>query len=152
MLGIHRNPNWKELLKCCESFLRKSAVCTLTDLNLGFVGPWDMLHMCLGYDTFIMLPKKSFGQKILNFNHGFKSAILAELKNWQNGTFEPMHEIQIFFGQKTYLQALWEYLILKTSVTFFSVYCIDFFRSIEIFIHQTLYRISCLLNLRGQTS
>ena len=26
--------------------------------------------------------------------HQFKSAILAELKNCQNGTFEPVHEIQ----------------------------------------------------------
>ena len=25
--------------------------------------------------------------------HGFKSAILPELKNCQNGTFEPVHEI-----------------------------------------------------------
>ena len=31
---------------------------------------------------------------------GFKSAILAKLKNCQNGTFEPEHEIQNFFGQK----------------------------------------------------
>ena len=29
--------------------------------------------------------------------HGFKSAILAKLKNCQNGTFEPGHEIQNFF-------------------------------------------------------
>ena len=26
--------------------------------------------------------------------HGFKSAIFPELKNCQNGTFEPVHEIQ----------------------------------------------------------
>ena len=26
--------------------------------------------------------------------HGFKSAILAEWKNCQNDTFEPVHEIQ----------------------------------------------------------
>ena len=26
--------------------------------------------------------------------HGFKSAILAKMKNCQNGTFEPVHEIQ----------------------------------------------------------
>ena len=25
--------------------------------------------------------------------HGFKTAILEKLKNWQNGTFESMHEI-----------------------------------------------------------
>ena len=38
--------------------------------------------------------------------HGFKSAILAELKNCQNGTFEPVHEIQNFFGQKHSFEAL----------------------------------------------
>ena len=35
--------------------------------------------------------------------HGFKSTILAKLKNCQNGTFEPVqpvHEIQKFLGQK----------------------------------------------------
>ena len=35
---------------------------------------------------------------------GFKSAILAKLKN---GTFEPVHEIWIFFGQKHSFEALW---------------------------------------------
>ena len=34
--------------------------------------------------------------------HGFKSAILAEWKNCQNGTFEPVHEIQNFFWQKDF--------------------------------------------------
>ena len=37
--------------------------------------------------------------------HGFKSAILAEWKNCLNGTFEPVHEIQKMFGQKTSLEA-----------------------------------------------
>jgi hypothetical protein len=32
--------------------------------------------------------------------HGFKSAILAKLKNYQNGTFEPVHEIQKIFWPK----------------------------------------------------
>ena len=42
--------------------------------------------------------KEVFWQKkILNFMHGFKSAILAKMKNCQNGTFEPVHEIQNFF-------------------------------------------------------
>ena len=64
LLGIHSNPNWKEFLKCCESFLRKSSVCTLTDLNPGFGGPWDILWIFLGYGPFIMLQKKSFGRNI----------------------------------------------------------------------------------------
>ena len=45
-------------------------------------------------------------KKISNFMHGFKSAILAKLKNCQNGTFEPGHEIQKFFGQKHSFKAL----------------------------------------------
>ena len=45
-------------------------------------------------------------KKVLNFMHGLKSAILAEWKNCQNGTFEPVHEIQIFFGLKTSFEAL----------------------------------------------
>ena len=32
--------------------------------------------------------------------HGFKSAILEKWKNCQNGTFQPVHEIQKLFGPK----------------------------------------------------
>ena len=66
-LGIHRNPNCKEFSKCCEAFLRKSSVCTLTDLNPVFGKPWDMLWLFFGFGTFIMLQKKSFGQKQFQF-------------------------------------------------------------------------------------
>ena len=38
--------------------------------------------------------------------HGFKSAILAKMKNCQNGTFEPVHVIQKFFLAKSILLAL----------------------------------------------
>ena len=41
-------------------------------------------------------------KNFLNFMHQFKSAILAELKNCQNGAFEPVHEIQNFFCQKDF--------------------------------------------------
>ena len=34
--------------------------------------------------------------------HGVKSAILAEWKNCQNGTFEPAHEIQKIFWPKDF--------------------------------------------------
>ena len=40
-----------------------------------------------------MLQKNAFGKKKLNFMHGFKSAILAIFHFFQNGTFEPMHDI-----------------------------------------------------------
>ena len=44
-----------------------------------------------------MPQKKSLTKNILNFMQGFKSAILAEWKNCQNGTFEHVHEIQKIF-------------------------------------------------------
>ena len=40
----------------------------------------------------------------LNFMHRFKSAILPEYKNCQNGTIEPVHEIQKFFRSKGYYE------------------------------------------------
>ena len=43
-------------------------------------------------------------KSFLNFMHGFKSAILAEWKNYQNGTFEPVHEIQKSFWQKYFVR------------------------------------------------
>ena len=41
-------------------------------------------------------------KKISNFMHGFKSAILAKMKNCHNGTFEPVHEILNFFWPKVF--------------------------------------------------
>ena len=38
---------------------------------------------------------------------------LAQCKNCQNGTFEAVHEIQIFFGQNTSFEAVWKYHIQK---------------------------------------
>ena len=38
--------------------------------------------------------------------HGFKSAILAKMKNCQNGTFEPVHEIQKFFWPKAFFWSI----------------------------------------------
>ena len=55
---------------------------------------WTLGH---GSDIFIKYhlytpSKEAFWPKeFLNFLHGFKSAIFPELKNCQNGTFEPMH-------------------------------------------------------------
>ena len=62
--------------------------------NPGFGRPWGMLLIFFLIGIFIMLQKNTFGQKkISNFMHRFKSAILEKLKNCQNGTFEPVHEI-----------------------------------------------------------
>ena len=45
--------------------------------------------------------------------HGFKSAILAKMKNSQNGTFEPVHEIQKFFWPKLFLWSIMKMAIRK---------------------------------------
>jgi hypothetical protein len=41
---------------------------------------------------------------IINFMHGFKSAILAIFHFWQNGTFEPLNEINLFFAKNILLK------------------------------------------------
>ena len=56
-------------------------------------------------------------KKILNSTHGFKSAILAKLKNCQNGTFEPMHEIQNFFWPKAFFWSIMKMAIRKKFKT-----------------------------------
>ena len=51
--------------------------------------------------------KECFWPKIfLNFMHGFKSAILAIFHFCQNGTFEPVHEIQKFFWPKAFFWSI----------------------------------------------
>ena len=45
--------------------------------------------------------------------HRFKSAILTELKNCQNGTFEPVHEIQKQILAKRLLLRRYESAIYK---------------------------------------
>jgi hypothetical protein len=58
-------------------------------------------------DFNIDVSKECFWPKFFsNFMQGFKSAILEKLKNCQNGTFEPVHEILIFFGQKHSFETL----------------------------------------------
>ena len=47
-----------------------------------------------------------WSKKILNFIHWFKSAILEKLKNCQNGTFEPVHEIRKFFWPKVFFWSI----------------------------------------------
>ena len=53
------------------------------------------------YGHFRIASKKCFWPpKMSNFMHAFKSAILEKIKNCQNCTFEPVHEIWNFLGQK----------------------------------------------------
>ena len=80
MLGIQcMYPNWTEILKSCESFLRKSQFSTLTDLNPGFGRLWDMLGI---YFIFKMLQKKSFGQ-----NNFWISCTISKVQFWVNFQF-----------------------------------------------------------------
>ena len=51
-------------MKSCESFLRKTQFSTLTDLNPGFGGSWDMLGIFFVKVIFITLQKKSFCRNI----------------------------------------------------------------------------------------
>ena len=45
--------------------------------------------------------------------HRFKSAILEKLKNCQNGTFEPVHEIWNFFWPKAFFWSIMKMTIRK---------------------------------------
>ena len=45
--------------------------------------------------------------------HRFKSAILPELKNCQNGTFDPVHEIQKFFWPKDFFWSIMKMTFTK---------------------------------------
>ena len=71
-----------------------------------------------------MPQKKSFGQKkFLNFMHGFKSAILAIFHFCQNGTFEPMHEIQKKnLAKRLLLKHYEDDIYKKISLTWPSIY------------------------------
>ena len=90
----------------------KSPFCTFSCINPGFGD--DLAdpdpRTCYEYFLkwhFLNASKEYFWQKKnLNFIHGFKSAILAKMKNCQNGTFEPVHEIQKFFWPKYSFEAL----------------------------------------------
>ena len=52
-------------------------------------------------------------KEFLNFMHGFKSAILPELINCQNGTFEPVHEIQKLFWPKDFFWSIMKVTFTK---------------------------------------
>ena len=100
LLAIHRNPNCKEFSNCCKSFLRKSSVCNLTDLNPGFGKPWDMLWLFFGFGTFIMLQKESFGQK--QFPSRVQKCHFGRIEKLPKWHFWPEHEIKKIFRSKDF--------------------------------------------------
>ena len=76
-------------MKSLESFLRKVSICTLSDLNTGFGRPWNNAS------------KEVFWPKNVWIScTGSRGAILSIFPFSQNGTFETVHEIQIFGGPK----------------------------------------------------
>ena len=119
LLEIHRNPNWNEFLKSCESFLRKSQFSKMRYLNPGFGGPWDMLGIFFVNVIFITLQKKSFGQK--NFwipDMGSKVPFCQNWKIAKMALLNPCKKFKIFFGQKTSFEALWKCHLQKIFITF----------------------------------
>ena len=114
MLGIHRNSDWKEFLKSCESFLRKSQFSTLTYLNPGFGGPWDISGIFFVNVIFITLQKKSFGQKFFWIPcAGSKVQFCQNWKIAKMALFSPCMKFKTFFGQKTFFEALWRWHLQK---------------------------------------
>ena len=64
--------------------------------------------------------------------HAFKSAILAEWKNCQNGTFEPVHEIQKFFWPKDFFWGIMKVPFTKNIHNFFQGPSNPGFRSVKV--------------------
>ena len=72
--------------------------------------------MNLNNNSFIELdtrPRISVRGSVHKLRYGFKSAILAKMKNCQNGTFEPVHEIQNFFWPKAFFWSIMKMAIKK---------------------------------------
>ena len=76
--------------------------------------------------------KEVFWPKNLSFMHGFKSAILAEWKNCQNGTFEPVHEIQNFFWSKDFFWGIMKVPFKKNIHSMFQGPPNPGFRSVKV--------------------
>ena len=55
-------------------------------------------------------------KKNSNLMHGFKSAILAIFQFFQNGTFEPVHEMRIFFWPKAFIWRIMKMAITKKNI------------------------------------
>ena len=70
-------------------------------------GAWDTLWIKSQNGTFLALQIKAFGQKKIWFSCMSKKVpfwqFLKILKNCQNGTFLPLHEILNFFGPNAFI-------------------------------------------------
>ena len=87
----------------------------------------------ISYCHFHIASKECFWpKKFLNFMHRFKSAILAKMKNCQNGTFEPVHEIQNFFLPKDFFWGIMKVPYTKNIHNFFQGPSNSGFRSVKV--------------------
>ena len=107
MLGIQRNLNWKDFLKSRESFLKKVSVCTLTDLNPGFDGPWKKLWIFFVNGTFIMPQKKSFGKKKF-----WISCMRSKVPFWQNEKIAKIALLNPWIKFKFFFSTVCDYTVL----------------------------------------
>ena len=116
MLGIHRNPDWKECLKSCECFLRKSQFSILTDLNPGFGGPWNMLGIFFVNVVYITSKEVFWPKKVLNSIHGFKSAIC---QNWKITKIQSRASLWRWAQSYRYYCYKWIAMTLNLPLTYF---------------------------------
>ena len=113
-----KNKNYSKILVIIK-FLRKVLVCTLTDLNPGFDGPWKKLWIFFVNGTFLMPQKKSFDQKKI-----WISRTGSKVPFWQFFHFakmallNPCMKFKKKFGQKTSFEALWKCHLQKIFITF----------------------------------
>ena len=76
--------------------------------------------------------------------HGFKSAILAKMKNCQNGTFEPVREIQNFFWPKVFFFGELAMALVTTIGMRFLQVCFSYFHGPKSTKLKSLYVVGCV--------
>ena len=78
-------------------FLYKSLIWRTLGYDMKEINHWHFHNA---------LKEQFWPKKILNFMHRLKRAILAIFHFCQNGTFEPLHEIQNFFWPKLFFWSI----------------------------------------------
>ena len=105
-------------MKSCESFLRKSQFCTLTDLNPGFGGPLDMLGIFLvNYYLHNALKEVFRPKKIWILNTSSKVPFWQFFNSGKMAVLNPCMKFKNYFGRKTSFESLWRWHLLKISLT-----------------------------------
>ena len=100
-----QEPKLKWILKILWVLLRISQFFSkMRYLNPGFGGPWDMLGIFFVNVIFITLQKSLSAKKKIEFHTWVQKCHLPELKNCQNGTFEPMYGIQKILADRLFLK------------------------------------------------